>query len=64
MDADPETLESDLMDLTGIDLSALKALPRNVFANSVRRLLDRKYDINQYAAFDSVLSSDRYDRDE
>jgi FXSXX-COOH protein len=64
MNADLETLESVLVDLTGIDLNTLRTHPRNVFANSVRRVLDRKDDINQYAAFDSVLGQRPLDRDE
>lgn len=60
----PESLESVLVDLTAIDLNTVLALRRNVFANSVRRVLDHKNDINQYAAFDSVLGSDPHDQGE
>jgi FXSXX-COOH protein len=62
MDADPETLESDLVDLTGIDLNALAEMPRDVLGNAVRRFLRREDESDtQYAAFDSVLSSDQLD---
>jgi len=56
MDADPETLESDLVDLSGVDLNAIDESLRNVLANSMRRFLDRNdQTTTQYAAFDSVL---------
>jgi hypothetical protein len=63
MNADPDPLESVLVDLTAIDLNTMRSLPRNVFTNSVRRVLESKNDINQYAAFDSVMGSDPLDLD-
>ena len=64
MSAEPEILESVLVDLTGIDLNALRSHPRNVFTNSVRRVLDHKNDINQYASFESVLGHETLSPDE
>ncbi|MEV0898119.1 hypothetical protein [Actinoplanes sp. NPDC049802] len=68
MNADPDAvqsvvMESVLVDLTAVDLNTVRSLPRNVFTNSVCRVLDNKDDINQYAAFDSVIGSDPRDLD-
>lgn len=39
--AEPE-LESDLVDLRGVDLEQLVALPETVFARSLRRILEER----------------------
>ncbi|MEV0004773.1 FxSxx-COOH cyclophane-containing RiPP peptide [Micromonospora sp. NPDC050980] len=59
MDAGEETLRSDLIDLTDVDLRALDALPSAVLVAALRRLERRSADPgDQYAGFESALDDD------
>jgi FXSXX-COOH protein len=46
---EPE-LESDLVDLTGVDLQQLSALPHSVLAMSLRRILAENSVMREYYA--------------
>ena len=49
-------LESELLDVTGIDLARLEALPDAVLRASLRRILAEDLEMpDQYAAFQSSL---------
>jgi FXSXX-COOH protein len=54
---DPDgVLESELIDVTGIDLARLEALPDSVLRASLRRILAENGEMpDQYAAFQSSL---------
>lgn len=56
VDQDESGLESDLVDLTGVDLEKLGALPGSVLAMSLRRILaENSVEREQYAAFQDEL---------
>lgn len=60
-DGNGSALESDLIDLTGVDLAQLSALPETVFARSLRRILaeqDGTAGWDRYASFENVISSE------
>ncbi|GAA1275042.1 FxSxx-COOH cyclophane-containing RiPP peptide [Saccharothrix xinjiangensis] len=49
-------LESDLVDLTGVDLQRLEALPRTALYGSLRRILrESGAPADQYASFQSRI---------
>lgn len=53
---DEAELESDLLDVSGIDLEQLDALPNSVFGASLRRILAESSSMpDQYAAFQSAI---------
>ncbi|MGH3902815.1 MAG: FxSxx-COOH cyclophane-containing RiPP peptide [Pseudonocardiaceae bacterium] len=55
-DAEEVDLESDLLDLTGISLEQLDALPDSVLGASLRRILaERETMPDQYAFFQNAL---------
>jgi len=55
VDADG-VLESELLDVTGIDLARLEALPDSALRASLRRILAENLETpDQYAAFQSSL---------
>ena len=54
--AEDEVLESDLLDVTRIDLAALDALPESVLRASLHRILTQNLETpDQYAAFQNTL---------
>lgn len=56
MGRDEPTLESDLIDLTGVDLEQLSALPSSVLTVSLRRILaENSVASEQYAGFESFV---------
>jgi FXSXX-COOH protein len=49
-------VESDLVDVAGIDLEQLAGLPDSVLANSLRRILDEGEKMSdQYAIFQNAI---------
>ena len=49
-------VESDLVDVAGIDLERLAGLPDSVLANSLRRILDEGEKMSdQYAIFQNAI---------
>jgi FXSXX-COOH protein len=53
---DDAGLESELLDVTGIDLDQLDALPDSVLRASLRRVLTERVDIpDGYAGFENAL---------
>jgi FXSXX-COOH protein len=51
-------LESDLVDLTGIDLDRIRALPDSAFGAALRRVLDEaRTDTERYAGFQNNMAA-------
>lgn len=56
MDDDDVVLESELLDVTGIDLDQLKALPDSVLRWALRRILTERVDMpDRYTIHESSL---------
>jgi FXSXX-COOH protein len=55
VDGNGSELESDLVDLSGVDLEQLSTLPGTVFARSLRRILAEEGEHSE-----SETASDRY----
>jgi FXSXX-COOH protein len=54
--AEEEVLGSELLDVTGIDLAALDAIPESALRTSLRRILTESLEpLEQYAAFQNAL---------
>ncbi len=59
MDTGEESLRSDLIDLTDVDLIALDAVPRTVLVAALRRLQRRSAAVDdQYAEWVSAIDGD------
>ena len=56
MDDDDLVLESELLDVTGIDLEQLKTLPDSVLRSALRRILTERVDMpDRYTIHESSL---------
>ncbi|WBB50860.1 FxSxx-COOH protein [Verrucosispora sp. WMMA2044] len=59
MDTGEDSLRSDLIDLTDVDLAALDAVPSEVLLAALRRLQRRSVAAgDQYAGFESAIDGD------
>lgn len=52
---DDDFLESELLDVTKVNLAELDAMPDSVLRASLRRILTENPEGHQYAAFQSAL---------